>query len=73
MVEQAADQSIGIGVHTLSNFITTKDPYVAPVLSKHLLKQGVLRLKQPLTADQTDLLIEPSDLFEVPLSLNGLI
>ena len=72
MVEQAADQGIGIGVHTLSNFITTKDPYVAPVLSKHLLKQGVLRLKQPLTADQTDLLIEPSDLFEVPLSLNGL-
>ena len=72
MVERAKAKGIGIGVHTLSNFITTKDPYVAPVPSSHLLKQGVLRLKQPLTADQTDLLIESSDLFEVPLSLNGL-
>lgn len=61
-----------MGVHTLSNFITTNDSYVTPVSSKHLLKQGTLTLKEDITDAQTDIRILKSDLFETPLSLNTL-
>ena len=63
---------VGMGVHTLSNFITTNDSYVTPVSSKHLLKQGTLTLKEDITDAQTDIRILKSDLFETPLSLNTL-
>lgn len=72
MVDKARTQGIGMGVHTLSNFLTTNDAYVTPVPSKHLLKQGLLTLTQDITEDQTDISILESDLFEVPLSLNAM-
>lgn len=39
-VEEAAAQGIRLGVHTLSNFITTNDPYVTPVPDKRLAVVG---------------------------------
>lgn len=72
MVDRAKAKDIGIGVHTLSNFMTTNDAYVTPIPSKHLQKQGILTLKEDITESQTDITILKSDLFEVPLSLNGL-
>lgn len=72
MVDKARARGIGMGVHTLSNFITTNDAYVTPVPSRHLLKQGVLQLQTNLTADQTDIAIAKSNLFEVPMSINAL-
>src|SRR5690606_9300803 len=56
----------------LTNFMTTNDAYVTPVPSKHLLKQGELRLIADLDATQTTIEIAFSDLFEMPLSLNAL-
>lgn len=72
MVDKAKAKGINIGVHTLSNFITTNDSYVTPVPSKYLLKQGGVTLKGDITESQTDICILKSDLFEVPLSLNTL-
>lgn len=72
LVEKAKAKQIGLGVHTLSNFTTTNDAYVTPVPSAHLLKQGKLSLVESIDANQTDILIKKSDLFAVPLSLNGL-
>lgn len=40
LVEKAEMQGIHLGVHTLSNFITTNDPYVTPVPDKRLAKVG---------------------------------
>ena len=72
MVDKAKAKDINMGVHTLSNFITTNDSYVTPVPSKHLQKQGVLTLKEDITESQTDIRIQKNDLFEIPLSLNTL-
>lgn len=72
MAEKAQARGIGLGVHTLSNFTTTNDAYVTPVPSEHLLKQGKLVLAEPLDAVQTDIRIRKSELFAVPLTLNGL-
>ena len=72
MVEKAEARGIKMGVHTLTNFITTNDAYVMPVPSAHLLKQGTLALTEDIDAGQTELKIQKSDLFEVPLTLNAL-
>ncbi len=39
-VEKADEKGIRLGVHTLSNFITTNDPYVTPVPDKRLGSVG---------------------------------
>jgi hypothetical protein len=40
MVKRAAEEGILLGVHTLSNFITTNDPYVTPVPDPRLARVG---------------------------------
>ncbi|MBX3256451.1 MAG: hypothetical protein KF862_20105 [Chitinophagaceae bacterium] len=72
LVEKASGQGIKIGVHTLSNFLTTNDRYVTPVPSKKLLKQGQLNLTGNIDDTQTTLEVDASDLFSVPLTLNAL-
>ncbi|MDD2953224.1 MAG: hypothetical protein PHC95_08685, partial [Parabacteroides sp.] len=72
MVDKAKAEGIAIGVHTLSNFMTTNDAYVTPVPSEHLLKQGVLSLTADLSKDQTEITIKKSDLFAMPMSLNAM-
>lgn len=72
LVKKANSQGIDFGVHTLSNFLTTNDPYVTPVPSKNLLKQGELSLLSDLDNEQTTIEISKSDLFAVPLTLNAL-
>ncbi|MGN0229980.1 MAG: hypothetical protein ACI4BH_09250 [Muribaculaceae bacterium] len=72
MVDKAQARGIGMGVHTLSNFITTNDAYVSPLPSRHLLKQGILKLQSDISAEQTEIAIEKTNLFEVPMSINTL-
>jgi len=40
MVARASEEGIQLGVHTLSNFITTNDPYVTPVPDPRLARVG---------------------------------
>lgn len=72
MTDKAKEQGIAMGVHTLTNFLTTNDAYVTPVPSEHLLKQGTLVLLSDLKKEQTDILVKKSSLFSVPLTLNTL-
>ena len=72
MVDKAKAEGIAVGVHTLSNFMTTNDAYVTPIPSEHLLKQGVLSLTTDLNKDQTEITIKKSDLFSMPMSLNAM-
>ena len=44
VVERAEARGIHVGVHTLSNFITTNDPYVTPVPDPRLARVGSSRL-----------------------------
>ena len=72
MVDEAAQRGIMLGVCVKPNLILKNDAYVTPVPSKHLLKQGALRLQTAITADQTDFALYASDLFSKPSTLNVL-
>jgi len=51
MVSRANEESIRIGVHTLSNFITTNDPYVTPIPDPRLARVGSTTLSQSIGKD----------------------
>ena len=58
-VQRAEAQGIKVGVHTLSNFITTNDSYVTPIPDKRLAKVGGTELVK--TINETDKNIEIKD------------
>lgn len=72
LAESASKKGIKLGVHTLSNFLTTNDPYATPIPVQHLLKQGVLSLTGSMDDTQTTLEVAASNLFDVPVTLNAL-
>lgn len=73
MVKKAEQRGISIGIHTLSNFITTNDAYVTPKPSEHLLKQGILFLTSDIDAQQKEITIKKSELFSIPMALNAML
>ena len=62
-VDRAKQHNIMVGVHTLSNFITTNDPYVTPVPDKRLAKTGISIITADIDERQTDIPIESPDFF----------
>jgi hypothetical protein len=58
LVESAEEQGIHLGVHTLSNFISTNDPYVSPVPDKRLAKVGSTVLKEYIDPTVKEILID---------------
>jgi len=62
-VEKAKAQEVRLGVHTLSNFITTNDPYVTPVPDKRLAKVGETVLTNSINASTEEIGIESPDFF----------
>ena len=62
-VERANKQGIRLGVHTLSNFITTNDSYVSPVPDKRLAKVGEGRITADINAESDEIAIESPRFF----------
>jgi hypothetical protein len=62
-VEKAKKEGIYLGLHTLSNFTTTNDPYVTPVPDPRLAKVGSSVLTENIDATQTEIAIESPDFF----------
>ncbi len=62
-VEKARAHDIRLGVHTLSNFITTNDPYVTPIPDKRLAKVGESVLASPIDSTVEEIMIESPDFF----------
>ena len=62
-VEKAKKAGISVGVHTLSNFITTNDPYVTPVPDPRLGKVGSSSITENIDKTQTEIPIESPDFF----------
>ncbi len=63
MVDRAAEEGIKLGIHTLSNFITTNDPYVTPVPDKRLAKVGASELTEAVDASVKNIGIKDSKFF----------
>ncbi len=62
-VERARKQGVMLGVHTLSNFITTNDPYVTPVPDPHLATAGNSQLTADIDSTQTEIRVESPAFF----------
>lgn len=62
-VEKAAKKGLRIGVHTLSTFINTNDPYVSPVPDKRLSETGASLILEDLTASATEIPVESNQYF----------
>ncbi|UCD23435.1 MAG: hypothetical protein JSW51_10340 [Gemmatimonadota bacterium] len=62
-VERAEAEGIFVGIHTLSNFITTNDPYVTPVPDPRLAKVGTSTLAHDIDQRQTEIGIVSPDFF----------
>lgn len=62
-VEIANEHGVILGLHTLSNFISTNDPYVTPVPDKRLAKVGSSHILDDINESQTEILIESPDFF----------
>jgi hypothetical protein len=60
---EAARRGIRLGVHTLTNFITTNDPYVTPVPDPHLQCSGAGRLVTAVAAEAAELEIADPEPF----------
>lgn len=57
-VETAKAEGVRLGVHTLSNFITTNDPYVTPAADPGLAKVGYSRLSEAIDANTKEIGVE---------------
>ena len=62
-VRKAREKGILIGVHTLTNFINTNDPYITPVPDSRLAKTGTSILAARVDAEQTDIEVASPDYF----------
>lgn len=62
-VDIAAKRNVDLGVHTLSSFITTNDPYVTPVPDKRLAKVGATVITSAIDDKSTSISISSPDFF----------
>ena len=63
-VEKAAKMGLRIGVHTLSTFINTNDPYVSPVPDKRLAETGASVLAENSSATATEIQVVSNQYFK---------
>ncbi len=62
-IEKAKAEGIYVGLHTLSNFITTNDPYVTPVPNDQLGKVGTSKISGDINESQKEIAIHAPDFF----------
>jgi len=69
-VEKARQAGIGVGFHTLSNFITPNDPYVTPVPDPRLARIGTSELTADVDAAETELPVADPIWFQKKTGMN---
>lgn len=69
-VRKANREGIGVGFHTLSNFITPNDPYVTPKPDPRLARVGDSKISNDCDDKSTEIQIDDPDLFrkKTPMS-----
>ena len=63
-VDRAAASGLRIGIHTLSNFMTTNDAYVTPMPEPRLMRSGTSRLTERVDAESTEIPIADGGPFQ---------
>jgi hypothetical protein len=72
-VAKAREAGIGVGFHTLSNFITPDDPFVTPVPDPRLARIGTSELTSGMDATQTDLTVADPIWFQKKSTMNTVV
>jgi hypothetical protein len=72
-VAKARQAGIGVGFHTLSNFITPNDSFVTPVPDPRLARLGSSELSSGMDAAQTEIRIEDPIWFQKKSTLNTVV
>jgi hypothetical protein len=62
-VERAGERGVMLGVHTLSNFITTDDAYVTPIPDPRLARVGTTVLAADLSPTATEMVLDAPEFF----------
>jgi len=68
-VEKARERNIRMGVHTLTNFITTNDPFVSPVPHQGLACYAVTAITKHVGKEDTEIPIEDSTCYHQKTTL----
>jgi hypothetical protein len=69
-VEKASGAGVGVGFHTLSNFITPNDPYVTPIPDPRLARIGKSELTAGVDAEQTEIPVADPAWFQKKTDMN---
>lgn len=64
IVDRAAKKGLRIGVHTLSTFINTNDPYVTPIPDKRLSVTGSSNLLENVSPGTSEITVESDQYFK---------
>lgn len=72
ITRKAKARGMHVGIHTLTNFITTNDPYISPIPDGALLKLATVRSETAVSAEDTRITVRYDPAFETALTLNGL-
>jgi hypothetical protein len=72
-VDKARALGLRIGAHTLTNFITTNDPFVTTAANRGLMGAGFARLAKDVEAAATAIVVDRADVFRQEFTLNGVL
>jgi hypothetical protein len=72
-VEKARAMGLRLGAHTLTNFITTNDPFVTTPANRGLMAAGIASLEQAIDAAATEIVVDRKDYFEQESTLNSVL
>ncbi len=72
-VAKARHAGMGVGFHTLSNFITPNDPYVTPKPDPRLARVGTSKLTTGIDAVQTELPVADPVWFQKKTTMNTVV
>jgi len=72
-VEKAAELGVKLGIHTLSNFTTTNDPYVTSKPDSRLARIGSSKLTKAIGATVKTVAIDNPDFFRKKTTLNTVV
>jgi len=72
-VGKARAKGIRMGVHTLTNFVTTNDPFVTTPANKGLMAAGIAALQKDIDAASTDIAVDRDDYFRQESTLNSVL
>lgn len=72
IVDKAKAKGIRVGVHTLSNFITTNDRFTTTDLNSGLMAAGFSLLEQDIDETTTDIVVDGHEYFAQVSTLNSI-